>query len=203
MRDELIYVLDLIGTLAFAISGIQTAADKRMDVFGAMMIGFITALGGGTVRDMLLGQQPVSWFHDLNYLLVVILAVGIVFAFAKHVRRLKQTLFLFDTIGIGVFTLIGVEKSLSLGISAPYAVIMGMVTSVVGGATRDVLCNDIPLILQKEVYATACLLGGGTYVFLNMMGVGLVVNSFVTMSTVIVIRLLSIKYHISLPRMRR
>ncbi|GJM60246.1 MULTISPECIES: trimeric intracellular cation channel family protein [Persicobacter] len=202
MHQEFIYFLDLAGTLAFAISGIQTAADKKMDVFGAMMIGFITALGGGTVRDMLLGNQPVFWFHDLNYLAVVGIAVGIVYAFAGPVRRLKQTLFLFDTIGIGVFTVIGVTKGLDAGISAPYAVIMGMVSSVVGGATRDVLCNEIPLILRKEVYATACLFGGAVYVILHGYGLDEVLVSFVTMGVVIAIRLLSIKHHISLPRMR-
>ncbi|MCG8475191.1 MAG: trimeric intracellular cation channel family protein [Cytophagales bacterium] len=205
MASELnaLYWLDLIGTFVFAISGTRAAADHKMDLFGASFLGFITAVGGGTVRDILLGIDPVGWFHDLNYLLVICLAVPFTFVFSKLTERLKKTLFLFDTLGIGAFTVLGVEKALSVGVIAPYAVIMGVVSAVVGGIIRDTFCNEIPLIFRREIYATACLLGGIALILLqDYAGLYGWSNYLITISLIIFARMVSVRYHLQLPTLR-
>ena len=147
---NLIYTLDLIGTLVFAISGTLTAANKRFDIFGAFVIAFVTAVGGGTIRDILIGSHPVGWMKDLNYL--VMIAAGVVLStfFSRYIQRLRKTLFLFDTIGIGLFTVLGLQKTLSFDVSPVIAIMMGAVSAVFGGVVRDVLCTEIPLIFPKR-----------------------------------------------------
>ena len=196
---SVIYFFDLIGTFVFAISGTLSAANKKLDLFGAFFTGFVTAIGGGTLRDLILGNFPVAWISDLNYFLVIVLAVFITFLFKKVIMRLKRTLFLFDTIGIGVFTIIGIEKALSLSIHPILAVIMGLFTAVMGGVIRDTLCNDIPLIFRKEIYAVACIFGGLLFLFLKYLQVDPIVNLFVTVISIIVFRLVCIRYKLSLP----
>ncbi len=196
---SILYLLDLLGTLVFAISGTMSAANKKLDLFGAYFTGFITAIGGGTLRDVILGNFPVGWITDLNYIIVITIGVALTFLFKKFIMGLKRTLFLFDTIGIGVFTIIGIEKSLSLNIHPILAVIMGLFSAVMGGVIRDTLCNDIPLIFRKEIYATACLVGGVLFICLGSMGVSSSVNQFITMTFIIAIRIICIRFKISLP----
>ena len=141
---DLILISDYVGTFVFAISGTLTAAQKRLDIFGAMMIGFATAVGGGTLRDMMLGVMPVTWIRSIDYFLIVMLGVVVTAVFQRFVLRLKSLLFLLDAIGIGVFTLIGIEKSTLVGINPPIAILMGLSTAVVGGVIRDTLCNEVP-----------------------------------------------------------
>ncbi|MEM9821242.1 MAG: trimeric intracellular cation channel family protein, partial [Bacteroidota bacterium] len=149
-RMTLIYIIDLLGTLVFAISGALAAANKRMDVFGASVIAFVTAVGGGTIRDVLIGSQPVGWMKDLNYLLMIGIGIGFAFLFKKGIQQLRRTFFLFDTVGIGLFTILGLQKTLGLGLSPVIAVMMGTVSAVFGGVLRDTLSNEIPLIFRKE-----------------------------------------------------
>ncbi len=195
----IIYFLDLLGTLVFAISGTMSAANKKLDLFGATFAGFVTAIGGGTLRDIILGKFPVSWVSDMNYFYIIIIGVVITFLFKQFIRRMKRTLFLFDTIGIGVFTIIGLEKSLMLGIHPILAVLMGVFTAVMGGVIRDILCNDIPLIFRKEIYATACLLGGTIFIILNSLNINTAVNQFITISFIIALRIVCIRYKLALP----
>jgi len=199
---SVIYALDLIGTFVFAISGTLSAANKKLDLFGAFFTGFITAIGGGTLRDLILGNFPVAWVSDLNYLLVITLGVIATFLFKGMIMQLKRTLFLFDTIGIGVFTIIGIEKAISLSIHPILAVIMGLFSAVMGGVIRDTLCNDIPLIFRKEIYAVACILGGLLFLFLKYLEIDPTVNLFVTVICIIVFRLICIRYKLSLPVMK-
>ncbi len=196
---SVIYSLDLIGTFVFAISGTLSAANKKLDLFGAFFTGFITAIGGGTLRDLILGNFPVAWISDLNYLLVISFGVFATFLFKGMIMQLKRTLFLFDTIGIGVFTIIGIEKAISLSIHPVLAIIMGLFSAVMGGVIRDTLCNDIPLIFRKEIYAVACIVGGVLFLVLKYFQIDPTVNLFVTVTCIIVIRLLCIKYKLSLP----
>ncbi|RKD98638.1 trimeric intracellular cation channel family protein [Marinifilum flexuosum] len=196
---SVIYFLDLIGTLVFAISGTLSAANKKLDLFGAYFTGFITAIGGGTLRDVILGNFPVAWISDLNYIIIISLGVILTFLFKNTIMTLKRTLFLFDTIGIGVFTIIGIEKSLSLGIHPFLAIIMGLFSAVMGGVIRDTLCNDIPLIFRKEIYATACLAGGVLFILLNYLEINSALNQFLTIFCIILFRLLCIRFKISLP----
>ncbi|WP_321316331.1 trimeric intracellular cation channel family protein [Labilibaculum sp.] len=195
----ILYGLDLLGTLVFAISGTLSAANKKLDLFGAYFTGFITAIGGGTLRDVILGNFPVGWISDINYLIVISIGVALTFLFKKHIMTLKRTLFLFDTIGIGVFTIIGIEKSLNLGIHPFLSIIMGLFSAVMGGVIRDTLCNDIPLIFRKEIYAVACLIGGILFIALNSLGVASSLNQFITIACIIIIRIICIRFKISLP----
>ena len=172
MTDSIISILDFTGTFAFAVSGALAAAEKKFDLFGAVFLGFVTAIGGGTMRDMMLGNTPVAWLHDIRIFYTIVIAVVFTFLFRPTIIRFTKALFLFDTIGISVFTIIVLQKGLGVDIHAPIAVMMGMgITAVMGGIIRDVLCNDIPLIFHKEIYATACLLGGIIYLGLLYLNV--------------------------------
>ncbi len=196
---EIIYILDLLGTFTFAVSGALSAAGKRFDLFGALSVGFVTAVGGGTIRDVVLGVTPVFWLKDVNYLLVIVLAAGAVFLFARHILAYRRVLLVFDAVGIGVFTLIGINKALGVHVLPIFAAFMGVITAVMGGVLRDVLVNEVPLIFQKEIYATACILGGVVYFFLAWLGVDETIIYFATMTAVIGLRLFSIRYRLSLP----
>ncbi len=197
---NIVYYFDLVGTFVFAISGVLTASSKKFDVFGASVIAFVTAIGGGTLRDLLIGSHPIAWIKDLNYLYIIIAAVFISIVFKKYIIKLRKTLFLFDTIGIGVFTIIGVQKSLDLGISPIIAIMMGTISAVFGGVIRDILTNEAPLIFRKEIYATPCVLGGIIYFFLLETNIDLMLISLITASLIISVRLFAVKKEWSLPR---
>ncbi len=196
---ELLYALDLLGTLVFAISGTLAGIQKRLDMFGALFTGFITAVGGGTIRDVLLGAYPVGWIKDANYLLVIVIGFLLAFVFTNVMLRLRNALFLFDTIGIGVFTIMGVQKALAYEVGPVVAVLMGAVSAVFGGALRDMFTNDIPLIFRKEIYAVACLIGGANFLLLGFFDVPLEYNELATASLVIVIRLVAVRFSLALP----
>jgi uncharacterized membrane protein YeiH len=194
-------LLDLIGTFVFAISGTIAAGEKRLDLFGAAFIGFVTAIGGGTLRDMMVGIAPVSWTSSMIYVYAIVLAVVITFILKEQIFHFRKTIFLFDTIGIGVFTIIGVEKALSNGINTPVAIIMGILTAVAGGVIRDTLINEVPQIFKKEIYATACLAGAVVYIVLKRVGVQPEINQIATILIIIGIRVISVKNKLALPRM--
>ncbi|KXX68331.1 trimeric intracellular cation channel family protein [Flammeovirga sp. SJP92] len=196
----LINILDLIGTFVFAISGALAASEKRFDIFGALFVASVTAVGGGTTRDMMLGATPVFWMIDTNYLLVISMAVGFTILFKKQVAKLRKTLFLFDTMGLGVFTFIGLEKALLHDISPAIGVIMGTFTAVLGGIIRDTLCNEVPLIFRDEIYATACIVGCLVFIGLSFLGISGIFCTWSCIGTVIGIRLVAIKYKIGLPK---
>ncbi|MDG2194163.1 MAG: trimeric intracellular cation channel family protein [Polaribacter sp.] len=199
---DLIYVLDIIGTFAFAISGALVASKKEFDLFGVLIIAFATAVGGGMLRDVLINAHPINWIGDLNYIWTIIAAVICTFLFKSKIAPLSKTLFLFDTIGIAVFTLLGTQKGLSYNLHPFIAVVMGMVSAVMGGVTRDVLTNQIPLIFKKEIYASACLLGGGVYLITNYFQLPENIQFIATILTVINIRLIAVKYHLQLPKIK-
>lgn len=196
---NLIYIIDLIGTLVFAISGTLTAANKQFDIFGAFVIAFVTAVGGGTIRDILIGSHPVGWMQDLNYLIMIGLGVVLSVFFSRYIQKLRRTLFLFDTIGIGLFTILGVQKTLSFGVSPVIAVMMGTVSAVFGGVVRDILCNEIPLIFRKEIYATACIMGGVLHLLLQRFHLDNYLNITITVFFIILLRLFAVKYKWTLP----
>ncbi|WP_088324918.1 trimeric intracellular cation channel family protein [Polaribacter tangerinus] len=195
-----IYVLDILGTFAFAVSGVLVAADKKLDLFGQIIIAFVTAVGGGMLRDILINAHPINWIGDLNYLYTIFFAVLFTLLFKSKIAYLSKTMFLFDTVGLGVFTLLGLEKGLSYSLHPLVALIMGMISAVFGGVLRDVLTNKIPLIFEKEIYASACLAGGITYLILHhFSAVPENINFVVSAAVVVVIRVISVKYHLELP----
>ena len=154
-----IHLIDYAGTFAFAISGIRLASAKRFDWFGAYVVGLVTAIGGGTLRDLLLDVTPF-WMLQPSYLIVTGLALIFVILLGKLVIRLHNTFFIFDAIGLGLFVVVGIEKSLTAGFPFWVAILMGMITGSAGGIIRDIFINEEPLIFRKDIYALACLFGG-------------------------------------------
>ena len=199
---DIIYLLDLIGTFVFAISGIRLAARTDMDVFGASVVGFVTAIGGGTVRDLLLNSHPITWMADMTYPMVILAAVPFTFLMGKKLNNFSKTLFIFDTIGIAMFTIIGMEKALSFGLNPFMAGTMGMISAVVGGVIRDVLCREVPLVFRKEIYATACLLGAVVFYLGLQINLPDNLNYLLTTAVIITIRTVSVKKGLSLPKMK-
>lgn len=191
--------LDILGTIAFAISGALSAMNKKFDLFGIFIISFVTAIGGGTLRDILIGNTPVSWMQDaLNiYLISIVTCLSIVFR--NKLDYLKKSLFLFDTIGLGVFTIIGIEYGIQAQLAPIFSIALGTITGCFGGVIRDVLCNEIPVIFRKEIYATVSILGG--IYFMILFNLNFSLNSIYISTTllIILIRLIAVKYHISLP----
>ncbi|WP_192347479.1 trimeric intracellular cation channel family protein [Algoriphagus sp. Y33] len=198
---DLQYGLELIGTFVFAISGALAIREREHDMFGAGFTGFITAIGGGTLRDILLDSYPLVWIGDVNFLYSILVGILAAFIFPNFLSKLRKTFFLFDTLGIAFFTVLGVEKALSLGVRPEIAAIMGMFSAVMGGVIRDTLTNEIPILFRKEIYASACLAGAIFYLILNSFGVSRDVNLLVSIAVIIAIRLLSMKYKLSLPRL--
>ncbi len=192
------FVLEFLGTFAFAISGIRLASAKRFDWFGAYVVGLATAIGGGTMRDIMLDLVPF-WMTDPIYLVCSALALVWVLVFGKRVIRQKNTFFIFDAIGLALFTVVGMEKTLNLGFPLWVAIIMGTVTGAAGGVLRDIFINEIPLIFRKEIYALACVIGGLVYGFCQWMGLDLVITQTLCGVSVFVVRILAAKYHWSLP----
>ena len=195
----MIYWIGLFGTFVFAISGILTSTDKRFDLVGTIVIGVVTALGGGTLRDMMIGATPVQWMMDDSYLAVIFLALATCFFLKKHIEKLRRSFFIFDTIGIGLFTILGINKSLEFGLPPASALIMGIVSAVFGGIIRDVLSNEVPLIFRKEIYASACFAGGLLYLVLRHFDVSVNINMVMSISLVILIRGFSSRYGWTLP----
>ncbi len=193
-----IYILDLIGTFVFAISGVLIALDNKFDFAGSLIIGLVTAVGGGTLRDLLIGSTPVGWMLDVNYLWAILAGLIVTYLFHRQILRLTKSLFLFDTIGIGLFTILGLQKTLSIGLSLPIALTMGVVSAVFGGVLRDVLTNVVPLIFRKEIYATACFVGGVVFISLEHVSHWPQFNMLISMGVVMVIRYLSVRYAWSL-----
>ena len=199
---ELIYLLDILGTFAFAISGALVASDKKFDLFGVIIIAFVTAVGGGMLRDVLMNAHPINWIGDLNYLWTILSAVILTFLFKSKIAPLSKTMFLFDTIGLGVFTLLGLQKGLSYNLHPIIALIMGMISAVFGGVLRDVLTNKIPLIFEKEIYASACLAGGMTYLLLSYLHFSENIIFVISALVIVVIRVVAVKFHLQLPKIK-
>lgn len=196
------YASELAGTFFFAVSGVLATEDKDRNWFGVAFTGFVTAIGGGSLRDMLLGSYPLVWIGDINFLYAIIVGLIIAFIFFNGLARLKRTMLLFDMVGIALFTIIGVEKALSLGVRPEIAAIMGMFTAVMGGVIRDTLTNKTPIIFNKEIYATACLAGAILYLVLHRFSVPRNINIPISSGLIILIRILAIKFHIELPRLK-
>ncbi len=193
-----VQVLEFIGTFAFAISGIRLASAKQFDWFGAYVVGVATAIGGGTIRDLMLDVTPF-WMTNSIYLTCSALALVGVILFGKFLIRQQNTFFLFDTIGLALFTVVGVEKTLALHFPLWVAIIMGTITGAAGGVIRDVFINEVPLIFRKEIYAIACVIGGLVYGLCHWLGLAMTVTELVSGVSVFMARILAVKYHWALP----
>lgn len=191
--------LDLLGTASFAISGALFAIKKRMDTLGVLIIAFVTAVGGGTLRDMLIDAHRITWMVNLQYIYTIFVAVVLAIIFRKKIENLSKSLFLFDTIGLGIFTIVGTEIGLQNDFHPIICVSLGMITATFGGVIRDTLSNEIPLIFHKEIYATACILGAVTYLILKEFDINLDIIHVLTALMVISVRLVAVKFKLQLP----
>lgn len=201
MEETFLIITEIIGTIAFAISGIRLAAAKSFDWFGAYTVGLVTAIGGGTVRDLLLGATPF-WMVNGWYLGVTGLALVIVILLKRYLVKLNKTFFVFDTIGLALFVVIGIQKTLEFGFPMWTAIVMGTITGALGGVLRDILINEEPLVFRKDVYATACIAGGIVYWGILLCGGSGVLQQSTCAASVIIIRLLAAKYNWSIPILR-
>ena len=198
---EIITLIDILGTIAFAISGVLTAMNKRMDAFGILIIALITSIGGGTLRDVLIGKTPVTWMQDQVFPTVIFVTAVFAVLFRSKLKYFRRSLFLFDTIGIGLYTITGVQVSLAFGLDPLICVILGTISACFGGVLRDTLCNEIPIIFQKEIYATACIVGAVTYLVLYRFEVSQTLAMIISGSVIITIRILAVVFKWKLPRL--
>jgi uncharacterized membrane protein YeiH len=193
------FTLDILGTIAFAISGVLVAMEKKLDVFGVFIVAFVTAVGGGSLRDMLIGNTPVIWMRESVYAITIITSVIFAIIFQGKLKYFRRSLFLFDTLGIGLYTMVGIEKGLSAGLTPIMCVALGTMTASFGGVIRDTLCNEIPVIFHKEIYATACILGGFSYFLLQELPIPDAYAYLAGLVIVIGTRLLAVRFKIALP----
>lgn len=199
--STLLTVLEILGTFTFTISGIRHAAAKHFDWFGGFVCGFAVAIGGGTVRDVMLGVTPF-WMLSPMYMVCALAAQIFVICAAKYLKRLDNAWFAFDTFGLALFTIAGFEKTLALGHPVWVAVVMGTITGSAGGVIRDVLLNNTPVIFRKELYAMVSVAGGMLYWLLIWLGIATELSAFIVFFFIIILRFMAVKYHISLPKLR-
>ena len=196
-------LLDLAGTASFAISGALFAMNKKMDPFGVFIIAFVTAVGGGTLRDVLIDSFPITWMSNLIYVYVIFVSVVLAIVFRKRIGYLSRSLFLFDTIGLGIFTITGTELGIQNGFHPVISVFLGVMSASFGGVIRDTLSNEIPLIFHKEIYATACIIGAVVFLLLNEFGVDQNLSYLFTTTIVIAVRLIAVRFKLQLPTFYR
>lgn len=197
------FAIDILGTITFAISGVLVAMEKKLDLFGVFIIAFVTAVGGGTLRDLLIGSTPVAWMQNSTYVFVILSTVVFAILFRNYLKYFRKSLFLFDTIGIGLYTMVGIEKGLGAGLIPIMCIALGTITASFGGVIRDILCNEIPVIFRREIYATACILGGVAYFLLRKLPIE---NTYAYLAAIIVvigIRILAVVFKIALPSIYR
>lgn len=197
------FILEIIGTVAFAISGALTAMQKKMDPFGVFIIAFATAAGGGTLRDVMIGSTPVGWMLDLSYIYMIIVGFILAIIFKIQLDKLRISMMLFDTIGLSVFALIGLQKGIDYGLHPAISIGLGTITACFGGVLRDILCAEIPIIFRREIYATLCILGGVVFFVLKKNLVPMDLVYLISAITIAVLRVLVVKFKWSLPTLGR
>ena len=194
-----LYLLDMLGVAVFAVSGALTAGRKSLDLFGVIVIAVITAIGGGTIRDLLLDNRPIFWIADPTYLVVIVAAALATLVYARFRRPPRGSLLVADAFGLALFTVIGAQTAEAAGVASIIVVLMGTITGVAGGVLRDVLCAEIPLILRREIYATASIAGASVYVLLNDLAPGSQAAILVPMGLIFALRLAAIRLDLHVP----
>jgi Predicted membrane protein len=199
MHTDIFSLIDILGTAAFAISGVFAAMEKKLDIFGIFVIAFITAIGGGTIRDVIIGDTPVGWMRSRNYSIVIFTSAAIAMFFYKVISNYGKILTVFDSIGLGFFTIVGIHKGIEFDFSPSLCIALGTITACFGGLIRDIILNQIPYIFHKEIYATACIAGGVLYFILSNTGLAEEVLDAICISFIVVIRLIAVRYNWRLP----
>lgn len=199
MKEDLLKLIDILGTITFAISGVFAAMQKRLDIFGILIISFITSIGGGTLRDVLLGDLPVKWMRDIETPAIILVSAVCAILFRHIIKNFQQTLFIFDSLGLGFFTVLGIQKGIKFDLNPAICVVLGTITGCFGGVIRDILLNNIPLIFRREIYATACILGGIIYFILYGTSFPKEWLDVTVMLVVFMIRFLAVRYKLEMP----
>ena len=200
--DILLYLLDMVGVIACAIAGTLLAQHKGFDIAGCILVSMVNAIGGGTLRDMALDRHPLFWMTDLNYVIVITATSLILQIFSHLYHKIDKALKFFDAIGLAAFSVIGFKVALAQDVSPVIAVMMGVWTAIIGGLLRDIICNEIPLLLQREIYITASIAGSLTYLALDYWGVDAVTNEFMMLFIIFAVRMLALKFDWHLPSIR-
>ncbi len=199
MPTDFIFIVDILGTLAFAISGALSAMQKRLDPFGVLVLAFVTAIGGGTLRDIMIGNLPVIWLRNGTSAIVIFAAALAAMLFSRYLRHFNTLLFVFDALGLGLFTITGLELAVEQDFSMGICIAIGTITACFGGVTRDVLLNNVPLLFRKEIYALACILGGLLYFLLKYYQVNAELSKIICIIAIFSIRVLAFRLNWSLP----
>ena len=203
MKTEILDLIDVLGTVAFSISGVFAAMQKRLDVLGVFIIAFITAIGGGTLRDVMIGDLPVTWMRTINYSLIIVASAVVGIFFHNTIRNFQMTLEVFDSLGLGFFTLLGIQKGIAFGLHPGICVALGTITGCFGGVIRDISLNNIPLIFHKEIYASACIVGGSIYLILLQTELNRDWLDAICIAIIVFIRVTAVKFDLRLPDIYR
>lgn len=200
MPDQFLYIIDILGTFSFAVSGAFLAMEKKLDPFGVLVLSFVTAIGGGTLRDIMIGNLPVSWLRNETATIVIFSSAVATMFFGRYLKHLTTTLFLFDALGLGLFTVVGIKLGMDKHFSMGVCITLGTITACFGGVIRDVLLNSVPLLFRKEIYAMACIAGGLIYFLLRAMKLNADVTTIICILIIFAIRLLAVRVKLSLPQ---
>ena len=199
MPTNFLYIIDILGTFAFAVAGAFSAMEKKLDPFGVLVLSFVTAIGGGTLRDILIGNLPVGWLRNETATIVIFASSIAAMFFSRYLRQFTTTLFVFDALGLGLFTIIELEIAIEKDFSMGICIAIGTITACFGGVTRDVLLNNVPLLFRKEIYAMACIAGGLLYFLLKYLNVDGDLARIICIIAIFTIRVLAFRFKLSLP----
>lgn len=200
MPTNFLFIIDVLGTFSFAVSGAFLAMQKKLDPFGVLVLSFVTAIGGGTLRDILIGNLPVGWLTNETATIVIFSSAIATMIFGRFLKQFTTTLFLFDALGLGLFTIIGIELGIDKNFSTGICIALGTITACFGGVIRDVLLNDVPLLFRKEIYAMACIAGGLIYFLLRKINLDEDISKAICILLIFAIRVIAVRYKISLPQ---
>jgi uncharacterized membrane protein YeiH len=201
MPTDFLFIIDILGTFSFAVSGAFLAMQKKLDPFGVLVLSFVTAIGGGTLRDIMIGNLPVGWLRNETATLVIFFSAIATMFFSRFLKQFTTTLFLFDALGLGLFTIIGIELAIAKQFSVGVCIALGTVTACFGGVIRDVLLNDVPLLFRKEIYAMAAIAGGLIYFGLKKIDLDENISKIICILIIFAIRVIAVKYKLSLPQL--
>ena len=200
MNTSFLYIIDILGTFSFAVAGAFLAMEKKLDPFGVLVLSFVTAIGGGTLRDIMISHLPVSWLQNETATVVIFSSAIVTMLFGQFLKHLTPALFLFDALGLGLFTLTGIEMGIQLHFSIGVCIALGTITACFGGVLRDVLLNEVPFLFRKEIYALACITGGLIYFGLKEVKLDADVSTILCILIIFTIRVLAVRYKLSLPQ---
>ena len=203
MKHEFLQLIDILGTVSFALSGVFAAMQKRLDAFGILIIAFITSVGGGTLRDLMIGNLPVTWMRNIDYSFIILVTAIAGIIFNNTIRNFGKTLLVFDSLGLGFVTILGLQKGIAFGLHPGICIALGTITGCFGGVIRDISLNNIPLIFQKEIYATACIFGGSLYFLLQLTSISRDWLDVICIAAIFLIRMVAVTFQLTLPSIYR